>query len=104
MREQCSIVVGALWVPVDLLDCNEDCVTEASIVLIVQIDDCLLRDKELRELLIGATHQWKLLASFIVQSEDVGENQTRIVPDEVGVAQKNRLHHLVQILSYYFKT
>ena len=48
--------------------------------------------------MVGATHQWKILIGLVMHSEDVVEHQPRIIADEVGIAQKNRLHHLIQLV------
>ena len=62
-------------------ECREDGVTETSIVLIVNINDCILRDKELRQILIGATHQWKEFVGLLMHWEKVCEHQPQIFPD-----------------------
>ena len=91
-------MVGAFCVTFDFRDCRPYCFTKTPIVLIVHIDDRHLLGEELRQLLITASHKWKVLVSLVMHSEYDAEYQTRIIQDEVCVEEKNRLHHLIQLV------
>ena len=77
---------------------SEDRETEAPIVTVATAEDGFLRFEELRQLLECTPHQGKVLVGLVMHSEDVAEHQTRIIPDEVGVPEENRLHHLGQLI------
>ena len=70
MMKAVDVVAGTVWMLCIWvrIECREDGITEASIVWILDIDDWILRAKELRELLIAATHQRKVFLGLLIHS------------------------------------
>ena len=64
---------------------RQDRVTEIAFVVVSDIDDCLLILEELGKLLIAAPLKRAELRDFKGDRIDLGEDQSRFIPDELRV-------------------